>query len=831
MSIDFRDAMTAAGCDPGATSIVADGLIHRFRGPGDKRGHQNCWFALFEHGGAFGSWRLGFSEVWNNGAATLSKEQRRQVTEQIKAAQQQVEAERAQRNHAAAAKAKKLWAKASPISALDANAYLIRKNIQAHCARQFFYLPNLAIIPLYDVVSSELVNLQFISPTGSKRFLSGGRTSGCYCPIGGRSNPSDKFTRIAVAEGFATAATIHEATAIPVAVAFNAGNLPAVAEGLRNKYPEVEIILCADNDYLTAGNPGVTKARAAAARINGRLIIPANLKGTDWNDLAIEAGLDAVKQQIFDALDQPPSEPQPPDQYSDIALSNSFVAGTSLHSKDRKLTIDIPGYGSDLRYIAHFDHWLEYDPRTARWVQDRKLRVYTKAKHFLTLYAQGIVRIAQWNADHDKELSDEQKDAIVSAAEHLSGILTTAKKVHETVSLTRSHGLIAKLERQFDADIWLINCQGTAVDLRTGVMRPACRDDYFTKTTPVAPRDEPTPIFDQFMADIMGAQIPPKRCKCAACAESTGGSDDKRLILHLQEVDRLVQYNLREYGSSLSGDVEQHKAFIQEGEGGNGKGTLNNHASTDIFGRAPDGYSAEIPIEALLVTKNEQHPTELMQLWHTRLALARESDEASRWNEGRVKKLTGGDPIIARYMRQDFVTFEATHTLIVFVNVRPVLQGADQAAWKRRLQITPFPQLWADDADQAKGILTRDPEMGAKLHKEAPGVLFKLINACRDWYKDGRDLQPPKTVLNATNDYLVEQSGMRAFLADEYDDSDTYATTTVTDMFPRYVDWCDRNHEWRVSRRNFPAALERAGVKITRTGAQRGICLGLKLKP
>jgi putative DNA primase/helicase len=130
-----------------------------------------------------------------------------------------------------------------------------------------------------------------------------------------------------------------------------------------------------------------------------------------------------------------------------------------------------------------------------------------------------------------------------------------------------------------------------------------------------------------------------------------------------------------------------------------------------------------------------------MDLWHTRLAIARESDEDTRWNEGRVKRLSGGDRIKARRMRQDYVEFDATHKLIVFGNANPTMSGADQAAWRRRLQLIPFPQLWDDKADETKRVRERDTRLPEKLRQEAAGVLCKLIRACTDWYRE-RDLNP-----------------------------------------------------------------------------------------
>lgn len=120
-------------------------------------------------------------------------------------------------------------------------------------------------------------SLQFIDGEGNKRFLSGGRKKGCYFPIGSPGEP------LCIAEGYATAASIHEATGFPVAVAFDAGNLEPVARAMRAKFSKIKIILCADNDAQTPGNPGLTKAREAAAACGALLAVP-HCHG-DFNDL------------------------------------------------------------------------------------------------------------------------------------------------------------------------------------------------------------------------------------------------------------------------------------------------------------------------------------------------------------------------------------------------------------------------------------------------------------------------------------------------------------------------------------------------------------------
>src|SRR6266851_4841557 len=216
MSAEFIEAMRAAGVDPGAAPIIPDAALHRFRGPSDKPGRENCWYVLFEGGGAFGSWRSGISQKWHNGTSKFPKEERRKLDQQIKEAQARAEAERKKRQDAAAEKARRLWGMAVAISEASPHDYLLRKHVQPHGARR---LGNALCIPLYAQESDQIVSLQFIQPGGEKTFLTDGRVAGCYYWLADEA--LNKVTRVGIAEGFATAASTHEATGMPVAVAFN----------------------------------------------------------------------------------------------------------------------------------------------------------------------------------------------------------------------------------------------------------------------------------------------------------------------------------------------------------------------------------------------------------------------------------------------------------------------------------------------------------------------------------------------------------------------------------------------------------------------------------
>ena len=260
---DFRMAIAAAGLEA-PDNINPDGAIHRFSSNG-KPTNKNGWYILHLDGiaaGSFGDWREGFTQNWCSKSNTsMTEAERFAHRERVKAMQRQREKDLAQRQQLAAADALKRWTTATPCTQHD---YLTRKGIQPHGAK---IEGNKLLIPMRDT-SGKVHSLQTIAPDGIKMFMSGGRIKGCYFSIG---KPKGALI---VCEGFATGASIHECTGHAVAVAFNAGNLEAVAVALRSKYPDLNIIIAADDDHQTPGNPGMTKARAAVQATGAKLAVP-----------------------------------------------------------------------------------------------------------------------------------------------------------------------------------------------------------------------------------------------------------------------------------------------------------------------------------------------------------------------------------------------------------------------------------------------------------------------------------------------------------------------------------------------------------------------------
>lgn len=288
----FRAAILAAGLTP-PDEIVADGKLHRFSTNG-KRGDDSGWYMLHLDGipaGAFGCWRSGLKSNWCAMADTdMTVAEREAHRQRIKAMQAQREAEHTQAQQLTSEAAAAIWKEATPATGHE---YLTRKGIKPHGLKcDGHHL----LIPMRDT-AGKLHSLQTIAPDGSKRFQPGGRVKGCYFAIG---KPNGVLI---VCEGYGTGASIAEATPHAVAVAFNAGNLRAVAEALRAKYPALRLILAADDDVTTPGNPGLTKATEAARAVGGYLAIPDFGSdrpdgATDFNDLHQTAGADAVRACI-----------------------------------------------------------------------------------------------------------------------------------------------------------------------------------------------------------------------------------------------------------------------------------------------------------------------------------------------------------------------------------------------------------------------------------------------------------------------------------------------------------------------------------------------------
>lgn len=256
----------------------------------------------FDNGFIFGDWSKDINEVcFDNKGSKLTPEEIRQRKLRAEAEKALAIEEREREQREAAIKASNIWQNAKPAS--NEHPYLKRKQALSYGLKEY---NESLVIPLYDELS-KLCSLQFIKPDGKKNFLSGGRIQGAFYLIG---KPKD---HILICEGYATGATLHQVIGEAVAITFNAGNLKAVAENIRIKYPALKLVICADNDCYKDFNTGLEKAKEAALSVNAKVCYPVffnniETKPTDFNDLYCLEGAEAVKRCLENKEPPAPKE-------------------------------------------------------------------------------------------------------------------------------------------------------------------------------------------------------------------------------------------------------------------------------------------------------------------------------------------------------------------------------------------------------------------------------------------------------------------------------------------------------------------------------------------
>jgi putative DNA primase/helicase len=336
--------------------------------------------------------------------------------------------------------------------------------------------------------------------------------------------------------------------------------------------------------------------------------------------------------------------------------------------------------------------------------------------------------------------------------------------VERLVRVDRVH---AATVDQWDADPWLLNTPAGIVDLSAGIIRDGAREDYCTKVTG-APAGGECPLWLEFLSRI------------------TGGNQ------------QLIEYLQRMCGYILTGITREHAWFFHYGTGANGKSVFINTIS-GVMG----DYAKTAPIETFTECTYEHHPTDLAGLQGARLVTAVGTEEGRCWAESKIKRLTAGDPIAARFMRQDFFEYVPQFKLVIAGNHKPTLRSNDEAT-RRRLQLVPF--TVAIPAEE------RDKELTEKLHPEWGRILQWMIDGGLAWQK--QELNPPAIVLDATEQYIAAEDGMGQWL-EERCQHGSACSSTVAELFGSWRDWCNQNGESEGSQKRFSQNLEAGALLET----------------
>lgn len=404
---------------------------------------------------------------------------------------------------------------------------------------------------------------------------------------------------------------------------------------------------------------------------------------------------------------------------------------------------------------------------------------------------------ADWRFDHtahkwmhwdgQRWAHDECRLFGYQIVEHLRAA-GTATKSHRIASTKTARGVetftsvnpgIALTHEAWDADPWLLGTPEGTVDLRTGRIHPANPRDHITKLAAVAPGDGAPTIWLRFLSEAVAG--------------------DAEMIAFLRHW----------CGYCLTGSTREHAFAFIHGPGGNGKSVFLN-AVSGIMGE----YAATAAMETFADSRNDRHSTELAMLKGARLVTASETEQGRGWAEAKVKAITGGDPITARFMRQDNFTYSPQFKLMIAGNHAPSLRNVDDAM-RRRLNILPFVVTPASP----------DRDLETKLRAEWPQILAWMIAGCVDWQANG--LQRPAAVSGATDSYFADQDLFGQWI-DERCVRDPRAWEQPTPLFQSWCDYARDAGEHPGNAKDFKATLERRGIHRGKTSGlkvYRGIAL------
>jgi putative DNA primase/helicase len=414
-------------------------------------------------------------------------------------------------------------------------------------------------------------------------------------------------------------------------------------------------------------------------------------------------------------------------------------------------------HGENLRFCHSTGAWFKWN--AVFWCKDQTGIAY------------------QWARELARQLGedqDERKRYITNKTSFASGVERFAK-VDPRIAVTIDY---------WDADAWLLGTPDGTVELRTGQLRESSQHDGITKSTSAAPDDSGCPRWQRFLAETTG--------------------DDSELIRFLQQW----------CGYSLTGITREHALVFVYGPGGNGKSVFLN-----IVTRILQGYAATAAMDTFTASNADKHPTDLAMLRGARLVTASETEDGRPWAESRIKQMTGGDRISARFMRQDFFEFTPQFKLTIIGNHKPVLRNVDEAA-RRRFLIVPFEHKPEKP----------DRELEEKLMAEAPGILQWMIEGCLDWQANG--LVKPASVLAATEEYFSDQDLFEHWLAEECDcePGNNYKRATSSGLFKSWKEFALSAGHPPGTRQSFGDQMSRHGFRYQRDKKAREF-VGIMLKP
>jgi putative DNA primase/helicase len=483
-----------------------------------------------------------------------------------------------------------------------------------------------------------------------------------------------------------------------------------------------------------------------ARRVRVVMLPDLPLKG-DIYDWVEAGGTAEALQVIVDAASDfdPAANPKPEREPASTAALKGF---------------DLTEDGIALAFMGKHQDLLRYDHSIGKWFQwTGKAWRQDETKLAFSWARRTCRQLAKEVGAKNGELRTIAKAATAAAVERFA----------------QADPALAVTAAIWDRDAFLMGTPGGTLDLRTGELLDPVREDYITKLASVTPSVMPDcPQWEAFLEQVTARDV------------------------------GLIRFLKQWCGYCLTGDIREHALLFAHGPGGNGKGVFLNTVAW-IMGE----YARSAAMDTFVASQSDKHPTDLAMLRGARLVTASETEEGRAWAETRIKALTGGDTISARFMRQDFFEYTPQFKLTIIGNHKPVLRNVDDAA-RRRMNMVPF--LYKPPQ--------KDMELESKLRREAPGILRWMIEGCLDWQKNG--LIRPEVVTQATNEYFNEQDLVHQWIEDSCELGPRKSETMAV-LFKSWSDYALANGEKPGTTKWFTQTLARLGcVSVKNTPGQHG---------
>jgi putative DNA primase/helicase len=466
--------------------------------------------------------------------------------------------------------------------------------------------------------------------------------------------------------------------------------------------------------------------------------------------MVIEARTRARQRQAeeaFGAVDEgegPPEQPNEPAEPAEPPVAPQTWDNAPEFSDEDLALRFASQHASNLRYVAAMGRWFIWNGKV--WLADEKRDAFSLSRQVVRATARECRK------------------------KSLAKSLASAKTVAAVERLAQADPRLAAVVDMWDADPWLLNTPDGIIDLRTGDLKPHSSGAYMTKMTAVGPAGA-CPRFEKFMDEVMAG--------------------DQEMVSFIQRV----------LGYCLTGDTSEEVIFFFYGTGQNGKGVLMSTLEW-ILGE----YCKAAGDEVFTETKNDRHSTEIARLNGARVVLVTEVGQGKHWAEVRLKKMTGGDTLTARFMRQDDFEFKPQFKPLVSANHKPQLRSVDYAM-RRRMNLIPFAVTIPPEK--------RDNELKEKLKAEGPGILQWLIIGCLEYQMFG--LSPPQSVIDATDEYFQNEDGVANWIDECCETGNPNLKDFSAKLFCSWKDYAERSRLFIGDARKFKEEMGRLGYSSKHT--------------